>query len=71
MKISNEVQEELKKIRASMADAHSKLTVVLYEKQTAAKTSYHEVNPFDLVQNNFQYITDKIRNMENSDIVED
>ena len=41
MKISNEVQEELKKIRASMADAHSKLTVVLYEKQTAAKTSYH------------------------------
>ena len=65
-KISDEAIVELKKIRAAMDDMYGKLNVTLYKKNVATKVSYSEVNPFDLVQENFSYIATIIRELQDS-----
>tara|TARA_R100001463_G_scaffold10316_1_gene30283 strand:+ start:234 stop:446 length:213 start_codon:yes stop_codon:yes gene_type:complete len=65
-KISNEVAVELKKIRSAVDDMYDKLNVTLYKKNTAAKVSYSEVNPFDLVSENFGFISKIIRELHES-----
>ena len=70
-KISNEVSVEIRKIRAAMDDMYDKLNVTLYEKHVAAKTSYSEVNPFSSVQENFEYISKIIRELQDSEIIGD
>ena len=61
MKLDVEVLTELRKIRNAIDDMYDKLNKTLYNKNVAAKVSYSEVNPFNLVQDNFEYIskTDK------------
>ena len=71
MKISNDASVELKKIRAAMDDAYNKLNVSLYKKNSAAKVSYSEVNPFDLISENFEYISKTIRDLQDSERVVD
>ena len=65
-KISNEVAEELKRIRSAVDDMYDKLNVTLYKKNTAAKVSYSEVNPFDSVSENFEFISKIIRELQES-----
>ena len=60
-KISSEVSVEIRKIRASMDDMYDKLNVTLYKKNIATKVSYSEVNPFNSVIDNFEYISTIIR----------
>ena len=71
MKISNVASVDLKKIRAAMDDAYNKLNVSLYKKNRAAKVSYSEVNPFDLISENFEYISKTIRDLQDSERVVD
>ena len=71
MKISNEASIEIKKIRAALDDMYDKLNVTLYTKNVAAKISYSEVNAFDKVSENFGYISTIIRNLQDSEKVED
>tara|TARA_R100000995_G_C3460960_1_gene113108 strand:- start:621 stop:836 length:216 start_codon:yes stop_codon:yes gene_type:complete len=71
MKISNEAVVELKKIRAALDDMYDKLNVSLYKKNLGAKVSYSEVKPFDSVSENFEYISTIIRDLQDSEIVED
>ena len=71
MKISNDASVELKKIRAAVDDAYNKLNVSLYKKNRAAKVSYSEVKPFDLVSENFEYISKTIRDLQDSERVVD
>ena len=71
MKISNEALTELRKVRAALDDAYDKLTTKLYKKNLGAKVSYSEVNPFDIVQENFEYISKIIRDLQDSEIVGD
>ena len=71
MKISNEVSVELKKIKAAVDDAYEKLNVTLHEKQLATKVSYTEVNPSEMVTENFQYISKILRVLQDSERVED
>ena len=71
MKISNDVVDELKKIRNAVDDMYDEVNVTLFEKKDAAKTTYKEVNLFDRVSDNFQYIVDKLQVIESSEIVED
>ena len=71
MKINNEVHEELKKIRAALDDMYNKLNITLYTKNVGAKVSYSETNPFDSVQENFEYISTKIRELQDSEIIGD
>jgi hypothetical protein len=66
MKIDNEALVELRKIRAAMDDAYDKLNKPLYEKNIAAKVSYKETTPFNLIQENFQFIVTKIKELEES-----
>jgi hypothetical protein len=70
-KISSEVSVELKKVRAAIDDMYDRLNVTLYNKNTAAKTSYTETKPFDLVSDNFEYISTIIRELQNSEIIGD
>ena len=70
MKIDNEALVELRKIRAAMDDAYDKLNKPLYEKNIAAKVSYNETIPFNLIQENFEFIATKIRELEDSAGVE-
>ena len=65
-KISNEVAEELKRIRSAVDDMYDKLNITLYKKNTAAKVSYSEVNPFDSVSENFGFISKIIRELQES-----
>tara|TARA_Y100000592_G_scaffold14601_1_gene21014 strand:+ start:21211 stop:21423 length:213 start_codon:yes stop_codon:yes gene_type:complete len=65
-KISNEVAEELKKIRSAIDDMYDKLNITLYKKNTAAKVSYSEINPFDSVSENFGFISKIIRELQES-----
>tara|TARA_R100000781_G_scaffold106470_2_gene70511 strand:+ start:232 stop:447 length:216 start_codon:yes stop_codon:yes gene_type:complete len=67
MKISNEALVEIRKIKAAMDDAYDKLSKPLYKKNIAAKVSYSEVKPFDLIQENFEFISKIIRDLETSD----
>ena len=69
MKLDNQVLEELQKIRNAIDDMYDKLNVTLYEKNIAAKTTYSELNPFNKVADNFEYISTKIRGLQDSEIV--
>tara|TARA_R100001163_G_C5037022_1_gene175976 strand:+ start:816 stop:1031 length:216 start_codon:yes stop_codon:yes gene_type:complete len=71
MKISNNASVELRKIKAALDDMYDKLNKTLYKKNIAAKVSYSEVNPFDTVSENFGYISKIVRDLQDSDIVED
>ena len=61
MKITNDVPEELQKIRAAIDDAYDKLNVILYERVLAAKTTYKPSNPSEKVTENFSYISEKLK----------
>ena len=69
MKVDNEVLNELKKIRGAVDNMYDVLNTTLYKKNTAAKTTYSEVNPFNLVADNFEFISTIIRNLQDSEIV--
>ena len=69
MKISNEVVVELKKIRAALDNMYDKLVTSIYKKNLGAKVSYSEVNPFDAVSENFEYISKKIKEIQDSEII--
>ena len=71
MKISNEAVAELKKIRAALDDMYDKLNASLYKKNLGAKVSYSEVKPFDSVSENFEYISKIVRDLQDSERVED
>ena len=71
MKISNEASVELKKLRAALDDMYNKLNEPLYKKNLGAKVSYSEVKPFDSVSENFQYISEIIRDLQDSERVGD
>ena len=71
MKISNDVADELKKVRNALDNMYDVLNVTLFEKKVAVKTTYKEVNPFDSVSENFSYIADKLKQLESSERVED
>ena len=71
MKISNEANVKTKNIRAALDDMYNKLNVTLYTKNVGAKVSYSEVKPFDSVQENFEYISTKIRELQDSEIIGD
>lgn len=66
MKIDNEALVELRKIRAAMDNAYDKLSKPLYEKNIATKVSYKETIPFNLIQENFEFIVEKIKTLEES-----
>ena len=70
-KISSEVSLELGKVRSALDDMYDKLNVRLYKKNIATKVSYSEVSPFDLVSDNFEYISTIIRELQDSERVED
>ena len=71
MKISNEASVELKNIRAAVNDMYDKLNAPLYKKNLGAKVSYSEVKPFDSVSENFEYISKIVRDLQDSERVED
>ena len=71
MKISNEVVVELKKIRAALDNMYDKLGTSLYKKNLGAKVSYSEVNPFDMVSENFEYISKIVRDLQDSEVLAD
>ena len=71
MKISNDVIDELKKIRNAVDSMYDELNATLFEKKVAARTTYEEVNPYDRVSDNFEYIAEKLKFIESSEIVED
>ena len=71
MKISNEASVELRNIRAAVNDMYDKLNVSLYKKNLGAKVSYSEVKPFDSVTENFEYISKIVRDLQDSERVED
>ena len=66
MKIDNEALVELRKIRAAMDNAYDKLNKPLYEKNIDTKVSYTETIPFNLIQENFEFIVEKIKTLEES-----
>ena len=69
MKITNDVHAELEKIRSAIDDAYNKLNVVMYDRVTAVKTNYAPINPSEKVMENFNYIAEKIKLIEESEIV--
>ena len=69
MKADNQVLEEIKNIRNALNNMYDVLNTTLYKKNTAAKTTYSEVNPFNLVADNFEFISTIIRNLQDSEIV--
>ena len=71
MKISNEVVEELKKIRDALDDMYDVLNITLFKKKFGIKVTYEEVNPSKSVTENFSYIADKLKQLESSEIVGD
>ena len=71
MKISNEVVEELKKIRDALDNMYDVLNITLFKKKFGMKVTYEEVNPFKSVTENFSYIADKLKELKSSEIVGD
>ena len=69
MKITNDVHAELQKIRSAIDDAYDKLNVVMYNRVMAVKTTYAPANPSEKVTENFNYIAEKIKLIEDSEIV--
>ena len=66
-KISSEASVEIRKIRAALDNMYDKLNTNLYKKNVAAKVSYSEVNPFELVSENFNYISTIIRDLQDGE----
>jgi len=64
MKITNDVLAELQKIRSAIDDAYNKLNVVMYDRVTAVKTTYKPSNPSEKVTENFSYISEKIKSIQ-------
>ena len=69
MKITNDVLAELEKIRSAIDDAYNKLDVIMYESVKAAKTTYKPSNPSEKITENFSYISEKIRLIQESEVV--
>ena len=69
MKITNDVLAELEKIRSAIDDAYNKLDVIMYDRVTAAKTTYKPSNPSEKITENFSYISEKIRLIQESEVV--
>ncbi len=69
MKITNDVLAELQKIRSAIDDAYNKLNVVMYDRVTAVKTTYKPSNPSEKVTENFSYISEKIRLIQESEVI--
>ena len=69
MKITNDVVAELQKIRSAIDDAYNKLNVVMYDRVTAVRTTYKPSNPSEKITENFSYIAEKIKLIEDSEIV--
>ena len=69
MKITSDVLAELQKIRSAIDDAYNKLDVVMYDRVTAAKTTYKPSNPSEKITENFSYIAEKLKLIEDSEIV--
>jgi hypothetical protein len=69
MKITNDVHDELEKIRSAIDDAYNKLNVVMYDRVTTVKTTYKPSNPSEKVTENFSYIAEKLKLIEDSEIV--
>ena len=69
MKITNDVLAELQKIRSALDDAYDKLNTVKYDRVMAVKTTYAPINPSETVSENFSYIADKLKLIEDSEIV--
>ena len=72
MKITNDVVAELNKIRSAIDDAYDKLNVVMYNRVTAVKTTYAPTNPSEKVMENFNYISEKIKSIQDeSEVIGD
>ena len=69
MKITSDVLAELIKIRSAVDDAYDKLNTVKYDRVMAVKTTYAPTNPSETVTENFSYIAEKIKLIEDSEIV--
>jgi len=69
MKITNDVVAELQKIRSALDSAYDRLNVVMYNRVTAVKTTYAPSNPSEKVTENFSYIAEKLKFIEDSEIV--
>ena len=69
MKLTNDVLAELQKIRSAIDDAYNKLNVILYERVTTVKTTYKPSNPSEKITENFSYIAEKLKLIEDSEIV--
>ena len=69
MKITNDVVAELQKIRSAIDDAYNKLNVVMYDRATGVKTTYAPSNPSEKVTENFSYIAEKLKLIEDSELV--
>ena len=69
MKITSDVVAELQKIRSAIDDAYNKLNVVMYDRVTAVKTTYKPSNPSEKVTDNFRYIAEKIKLIQESEVV--
>ena len=67
MKITSDVVAELQKIRSAIDNAYEKLNVILYERVTAVKTTYKPLNPSEKVSENFSYISEKIKFIQESE----
>jgi len=61
MKITNDVLAELEKIRSAIDDAYNKLNVVMYDRVTTVKTTYKPSNPSEKITENFNYISEKLK----------
>ena len=61
MRITNDVLEELKKVRRALDDLYKKLDVSLHEKKGSSK----KTNPPEEITSNFKYIADKLKSIEN------
>jgi|TARA_Y100000034_G_scaffold108204_1_gene138401 hypothetical protein len=64
--MTEDVSAELRNIRNALNDMYDKLNVTFFEKDLAVKTTYREVKPFDLVSDNFNYIADRLTEIEGS-----
>jgi hypothetical protein len=69
MKITSDVVAELQKIRSAIDDAYNKLNVVMYERVTAVKTTYKPINPSEKITENFSYVAEKLKFIEDSEVV--
>ena len=69
MKITNDVLAELHKIRSALDDAYDKLNIVMYDRVTEVKTTYAPANPSEKITENFNYVAEKLKLIENAEVV--